>query len=127
MKIMPGAVTVEATAATGEEHVAMVIDIGNKVQETEQVLPPQDQIRAKEMTIPEGKTTMTNVDFVGKRSIGQRTCGSSTHIKRKCPWNKRTEQTNDVELLLNGKLVTGLLESGSSISLISVDTYERLG
>ena len=50
-----------------------------------------------------------------------------------------TEQTNvirvystnkmkcfNVELLLNRKLVTGLLHSGSSISLMSFDTYERI-
>ena len=43
---------------------------GNKVQETEQDFPPQDQIRAKEMTIPAGKTNITNV---GKKVIGQRT------------------------------------------------------
>ena len=29
--------------------------------------------RAKEMIIPEGKTTMTNVDYVGRRASGQKT------------------------------------------------------
>ena len=79
---------------------------------------------------------MTNVDCVGKVVIGQRTavivfsCGSSTHIKRSCPWNKWTEQTNvisvrstnktkffNVELLLKVKLVN----SGNCISLINFD------
>ena len=49
----------------------MGTDIGNKSQEIEQELPPPDQIRAKERTIIEGKTTMTNVDYVGKRAIGE--------------------------------------------------------
>ena len=65
MKIMHGAVTVEETTTT------VITDIGNKVQETEQEIPPQDQIRAKEMMITEGKITMTNVDYVGKRAIGE--------------------------------------------------------
>ena len=51
----------------------METDIGNKVQEIEQELQRQAQIRAKEMTIPEGKTTMKNIDYVGKRAIGQKT------------------------------------------------------
>ena len=41
-KIMPGAVTVEETTATGEERDAKETDIGNKVQETEHQLPPHD-------------------------------------------------------------------------------------
>ena len=65
---MPGAVTVEETTATMEERDAKEIDIGNKVQETEQ---DQDQKRAKEMTIPEMKTSMTNVGYMSKRAIGQ--------------------------------------------------------
>ena len=32
-----------------------------------------------------------------------------------------------MEFLMNGKLATGVLDSGSSTSLISFDTYERLG
>ena len=68
---IPRSVTVEETTATGEEGDAMGIDIGNKIQETEQKLPPQDAIRAKKMTIIEGKTTMTIVDYVGKNSLGR--------------------------------------------------------
>ena len=99
-----------------------VTDIGNKVQEIKQELQRQAQIRAKEMTTPEGKTTMKNIDYVGKRALGQITAvivllvkneqknpqfskkthssthssthRSSTRRKRNCPWNKRTEQTN---------------------------------
>ena len=70
---MPGAVTVKKTTATEENRNAMETDIGNTVQENEQELAPQDQIRSTEMTIPVGKTTMTNVDYVGKRTIGRRT------------------------------------------------------
>ena len=68
------------------------------------------------------------------------TCRSSAHTKRICPWIKRTKQTNiidacstdktncfNVKLLLNGKLVSGALDSGSSIVLISFDTYGTLG
>ena len=109
MKIIHGAVTVEETTAA--------------------------------VSIPEGKTNMINVDYVGKKIIGQRTtvivffCGISTHIKRNCPWNKRTDSTNvirmcstnetkcfNVELILNVKLVTTLLDSGSSFSLTSLDS-----
>ena len=70
---IPGKMTFEETTATREERGALEADIGNLVQDAEQKLPPQDQIRAKEMIIPEGKTTMTNVDYVGRRTIGQRT------------------------------------------------------
>ena len=45
-------VTVQETTATGVERDAMRIDIGVKIQEIEQEHPPQDQIRAKEKTIP---------------------------------------------------------------------------
>ena len=55
MKIMPGAVAVDETTATGEERGATETNIWNKVQETEQEFPPQDQIRAKEMTTQKGK------------------------------------------------------------------------
>ena len=70
---------------------------GNNVQQTQQELPPQDQIRAKEMKIPDGKTTMTNVDYVGIRAIGQRAAvivfflWKFHLIKRNCPRKKRTE------------------------------------
>ena len=89
---------------------------------------------------------MTNVDYVGKKGHWSMICrncftgGSSTHIKRNCPGNKWTEQTNvirvcstikrkcfNIELLLTGKLVTGLLDSGSSNRLINSDTCEGLG
>ena len=73
MKIMPGPVTVKKTTATEEKRNAMETDIGNTVQENEQELAPQDQIRPTEMTISVWKTTMTNVDYVGKRTIGRRT------------------------------------------------------
>ena len=73
MKIMLGAVTVKKTTATEEKRNAIETNIGNKVQENEQELAPQDQIRAKEMAITVGKTTMTNVDYVGKRTTGRRT------------------------------------------------------
>ena len=63
----------QKTTATEEKCNAMETEIGNTVQENEQELEPQDQIRAKEMTIPVGKTTMTNVDYVGKRTTGRRT------------------------------------------------------
>ena len=44
---MSGAVTVEETTATGEERDEMGTNIGNKIQETEQVLPHQNRICAK--------------------------------------------------------------------------------
>ena len=89
MKIMPGAVTVKKTTATEEKRNAMETNLGNKVQENEQELAPQDQIRAKEMAITVGKTTMTNVDYVGKRTaVIVLLFGTSTHIKRNCPWKK---------------------------------------
>ena len=143
---MPGAVTLEKTTATGEERDTMETDIGNKVQETEQELAPQDQICAKQMTTPEEKRTMTNADYVRKRGHWAKicrncfTCGSSTQSKQNCPGNQWTERTNviracstnktkcfNVELLLNGKLVTRLLDSGRSMKLKSFDTCERLG
>ena len=63
----------QRVTATGEERDAMGPDIGNKVQENEQELASQGQIRAKEKTIPEGKAFMTNFDYVGKRIIEQTT------------------------------------------------------
>ena len=83
--------------------------MGNKVQETEQELSAQDQKRAKEMTIPEMKTTMTNFDYVGKRVIGQRTAITAflvevlPTLKEIAPWNKRTEQTNIIRVFSNNK------------------------
>ena len=59
----------------------MGIYIGNKVQETEQETPPQDQIFVNKMTTPEEKTTMTNVDYVGKRVIEQRTAVSVSPVE----------------------------------------------
>ena len=73
MEIVPEKMTFEETTAIREERGALETDIGNLVQDTEQEISPQDQIRAKEMIIPEAKTTMTNVDYVGRRAIGQRT------------------------------------------------------
>ena len=64
---------VDETTTPGEECDAMETDIRSKFQEMEQELQPQDQKREKEMAIREGKTTMTYVDYVGKRVIGQRT------------------------------------------------------
>ena len=68
----------QRVTATGEERDAMGIDIGNKIQENEQELPSQDQIRAKEKKIPEGKTFMTNV---GKRAIEQTTAVVVLHVE----------------------------------------------
>ena len=48
-----------------------------------------------------------------------------TNVIRVCFTNKT--KCFNVELLLNGKSVRGLLDSGSSILLISFDTYEQLG
>ena len=47
--------------ATGEQRDAIGTNIGNKVQDTGQELPPHDQIRAKEKTTAEWKTTITRV------------------------------------------------------------------
>ena len=100
MEIMPEAVTVEETTTTGEERDAMETDMGNKVQETEQELPPQTKYAQKKMTISGGKKIMTNVDYVGKKGhLAKKMCNCfscerSTHIIRKCPWNKKKEQNN---------------------------------
>ena len=67
---MPRSVTVEEKTATGEERDAMETNIGKKIQDTDQEFPPQYKY-AKEMTIPEGNTTMTNVDSVWEKFIGQ--------------------------------------------------------
>ena len=82
MKIIPRAVTVEETTSSVEERHAMGTDIVNNVQQTEQELPPQDQILAKEMTTTEGKTTMTSFDYVGKRVIEQRTAVSVLLVEK---------------------------------------------
>ena len=62
---------VEDKTATGEERESMETGIGNKVQETEQELPNQEQNCAKELTIADGRMTLTNVDYVGKRPLGK--------------------------------------------------------
>ena len=84
-------------------------------------------------------STLCAKGSLGKNCRNCFTCGNSTHITRNCPWNKRTEQTKvikvcstnktkclNVELLLNGKLVTGMLDSGVSFLLINFDVTERL-
>ena len=88
---------------------------------------------------------MTNVDYVDKKVIGQRTSvvvllveilptlseiaqsksTEQTNVFRVCSTNKR--KCFNVELLLNRKLVPGLLYRGSSISFKSFDKYELLG
>ena len=67
LKPITAAVTVDETAVTWKEVDAKGTNIGNQVQEMEQELPPLDQIRAKESQ----ERTMTNVDYVGKKVIGQ--------------------------------------------------------
>ena len=66
MKRLPGAVTVEVTAVTGEERDTKGTDIGSKVQEIEQELT--HQIRANEMKIQKGKLF---TDYVSRKVIGQ--------------------------------------------------------
>ena len=69
---MPGAVTVVKETATGEQRDAIGTNIGNKVQDTGQELRPHDQIRAKEMTTAEWKTTITRVT------------GQKDHLAKNC-------------------------------------------
>ena len=68
-------------------------------------------------------------------------CGSSQHLKRNCPFKKKTTEncnvirvcsTNTIkflnaEIILHGNRCVGLIDSGSSISLLSWSTYEKLG
>ena len=68
-------------------------------------------------------------------------CGSSQHLKRNRPFKKKiTEKCNVIrvcstntikclnsEIILHGKRCVGLIDSGSSISLLSWSTYEKLG
>ena len=68
-------------------------------------------------------------------------CGSSQHLKRNCPFKKKTTKncnvirvcsTNTIkclnaEIILHGNRCFGLIDSGSSISLLSWSTYEKLG
>ena len=68
-------------------------------------------------------------------------CGSSQHLKRICPFKKKTTEncnvirvcsTNTIkclnaEIILHGNRCVGLIDNGSSISLLSWSTYEKLG
>ena len=68
-------------------------------------------------------------------------CGSSQHLKRNCPFKKKTTKncnvigvcsTNTIkclnaEITLHGNRCVGLLDSGSSILLLSWSTYKKLG
>ena len=68
-------------------------------------------------------------------------CGSSQHLKRNCPFKKKTTVNCNVirvcsantikclkaEIILHGNRCVGLIDSGSSISLLSWTTYEKLG
>ena len=69
-------------------------------------------------------------------------CGSSQHLKRNCPFKKKTTEncnnirvcsTNTIkclnaEIILHGNRCVGLIDSGSSISLLSWSTlWEKLG
>ena len=74
-------VTVKFNRSSVEGRHAMGTDIVNNVQQTEQELPPQDQILAKEMTTTVGKSNMTNFENVGKRVIEQRTAVSALLVE----------------------------------------------
>ena len=68
-------------------------------------------------------------------------CGSFQHLKRNCPFKKKTTEncnvikvcsTNTIkclnaEIILHGNRCVGLIDSGSSISPLSWPTYEKLG
>ena len=68
-------------------------------------------------------------------------CGSSQHLKRNCPFRKKTTEncnvirvcsTNTIkclnpDLILHGNRCVGLIDSGSSIPLLSWSTYKKLG
>ena len=68
-------------------------------------------------------------------------CGSSQHWKRNCPIKKKTTENCNVlrvcstniikclnaEIILHGNRCVGLIDSGSSISLLRWSTYEKLG
>ena len=68
-------------------------------------------------------------------------CGSSQHLKKDCPQRKKKDEKFNLikicsanaykcfntELIIHGHKCIGLVDSGSSVSLISQGTYERLG
>ena len=68
-------------------------------------------------------------------------CGGSQHLKRNCPFKKKTTKncnvirvcsTNTIkclnaEIILHGNRCVGLLDSRSSILLLSWSTYKKLG
>ena len=68
-------------------------------------------------------------------------CGSSQHLKRNCPFKKKTTENSNVirvcstntikclnaEIIFHGNRCVGLKDSGSSISLLSWSTYKKLG
>ena len=68
-------------------------------------------------------------------------CGGSQHLKRNCPLKKKiTENSNvirvcstntikclNAEIILHGNRCVRLIDSGSSISILSWSTYEKLG
>ena len=70
-------------------------------------------------------------------------CGSSQHIKRYCP-NRKPKQTTEsanvikvcststtkcftIQILVQGQMKVGLVDSGSSVSLISVELLKAIG
>ena len=91
----------------------------------------QDQIRAKEVTTLEGKTTMATVDYVGKKAIEQRTAVIVLLVEVLPTLNENAfgiKGRNKPSVLhyknrmfqgLNGKMVAGRLDSGSSILLLN--------
>ena len=70
-------------------------------------------------------------------------CGSSQHLERYCP-NRKTKQTTEsanvikvcststtkcfsIQILIKGQIKVGLVDSGSSVSLISVELLKAIG